>query len=170
MPTWDPDDPTSANLHSAFIPFDLISLTAPDNAAQQALFKSLNQDIVLATNPPDATVEVIDAMYAGGALDQIIGFSVPGWSSDNEQQEVYAGVVAPSCRSCHISQGPTNIAWDDGADFKSVGAFIASYVCNLHVMPHALVTHNRFWLSTGPHQPLLLHDFLGIDSGCVPEP
>jgi len=170
VPTWDPADPTSANLGSAFIPFDLVSLTTPNNAAQQARFKSLNRDIVLATNPPAATQAVIDAMYAPGgtAASQNTGFFVSGWAStaratptDPNEQEVYAGVVAPSCRSCHISQGPTDIAWDVGATFKDTsGSFIASVVCDQHVMPHALVTHNRFWLSTNPHQPLRLHDFL----------
>jgi hypothetical protein len=41
-------------------------------------------------------------------------------------------------------------------------------------MPHSLVTHNRFWLSVGPHQTLMVHDFLngtdlpgtGVGSSC----
>ena len=50
-----------------------------------------------------------------------------------------------------------------GGRFSPAGGDIAQYVCDDHTMPHALVTHNRFWLSANPHQPQLMHDFLNFN-------
>jgi hypothetical protein len=204
VPTWVSADPTTANLNAAFIPFDITGLTTPKSPQQQAKMKALNQDIVCATNPPPATVEVIKEMYraptdpasiaacnGGTSPNQNEFFHVAGWAStaratptDPNEREVYARVVGVSCRMCHISQGPSDIAWDTAAGFTNYGASIGGnpdtsppfpgIVCDAHKMPHSLVTHNRFWLSVGPHQPLLMHDFLnganlpgtGIGSSC----
>ena len=101
------------------------------------------------------------------AGNQQIGFFVPGWADPNQSTpnlpskvEVYGKLVTPSCRSCHVSQAPSSITWANATDFQNAQGSIASRVCVQHVMPHALVTHNRFWLSTDPHQPLLLNNFL----------
>jgi hypothetical protein len=168
VPTWNTANANSANLNSSFIPFDLGNFTIVpylqtssastiSQASEEANFKSLNQDFVLATNPPSATQEVINAMYAGGSPTQIPNFVVSGWSSD---PQTYTKVVAPSCRSCHISLGRSNIAWNSALQLSNDALSVAYYVCTSHQMPHAKVTHNRFWLSTNPHQPPILSAFL----------
>jgi hypothetical protein len=175
-PTWNVTNANSANLGSNFIPFDFLSFELPTvtlpsgttinlRTDQEADFKALNQQIVLATNPPTPTVDVINRMYAGGSTTQITNFVVTGWQAGQapnvaNQETTYRSVVAPSCRSCHISQGPSTVNWDRASQLSGYGTFIESIVCGQHKMPHAVETHNRFWLSLGPHQPQVLEDFL----------
>jgi hypothetical protein len=91
---------------------------------------------------------------------------------------MYGTVVTPSCRGCHTNQGPSNVSWATASEFNNFAPLIDSVVCSNHVMPHSLVTHNRFWLSANPQQPLRLHDFLNgadplgtgtaADCTCIP--
>jgi len=167
-------DNASVDMGSRFIPFDLTSLFLlnPNGAVNQTALRKLNCDIVKNAAPSPELDAVIASMYGPGCSgNQIIGNAVPGWqdaaaSTPNlpNKQEVYAKLVTPSCRACHLSQTPSSITWAEAQDFSNFGPTIADLVCNRHVMPHALVTHNRFWLSTGPHQPLLLHNFLNGNS------
>jgi hypothetical protein len=118
--------------------------------------------------PSPELLEVLEGMYGPGCTgNQQVGFAVPGWDDPvagtpnlPNKEEVYAKVVAPSCRACHVSQTPSDITWATASAFEGSGGFISSLICNQHVMPHALVTHNAFWLSTNPHQPLLMHNLL----------
>lgn len=163
-------DNASVDMGSRFIPFDLTSLFLLNinGAANQTALRKLNCDIVKNAAPSAELDAVIASMYGAGCSgNQIVGNAVPGWqdaaaSTPNlpNKQEVYAKLVTPSCRACHLSQTPSSITWAEAQDFSNFGGTIADLVCNRHVMAHALVTHNRFWLSTGPHQPLLLHNFL----------
>lgn len=116
-------------------------------------------------------------MYGGSGYPlatQVEGFGVSGWNGSSgavSEQDIYRDIVGPSCRTCHISQGPSNIAWNDADQW--IPGFIGSIVCRQHVMPHAIVTHNRFWLSLGPHQPLSLNQYLnaqqsGSADDCAP--
>ena len=134
---------------------------------QEDDFKKLNLEIVAATNPPDATVEVLDEMYAGGVTHQITDFVVPGWrgtTSAANQEAMYRGVIAPSCRACHNSLA-SNITWNTAAQME-VKRFVTQHlVCRTHQMPHAVETHNSFWLSSTPHQPLVVRDFLTALNG-----
>lgn len=181
-PAWVTNDFESANLGSNFIPFDIPGFTLPTvsgtdyKVEQQAEFKQLNTEIVAETDPSAAILEVVEEMYGGPGYplsDQVEEFVVDGWNSSSgtvSEQDVYRDVVGPSCRTCHASQ-PSSIAWDD-ADQWFPG-FVGSLVCSQHVMPHAIVTHNRFWLSLGPHQPLTLNQYLdSLSSGsaddCAP--
>jgi len=167
VPAWT--DGESADLGSRFIPFDLASLFMlnPNGAQNQNALRQLNCDIVRNAAPSQELLDVIESMYgAACAGNQQLGNPVSGWDDPNpstpnlpNKEEVYAQIVTPSCRACHVSQAPSTITWAEAADFEASGG-LASLVCNQHVMPHALVTHNRFWLSTGPHQPLLLHNYL----------
>jgi hypothetical protein len=159
----------SVDMGSRFIPFDLTSLFMlnPNAAAKQTALRKLNCDIVKKAAQNTDLDQVIDSMYANCTGNQLIGNAVPGWADANastpnlpNKQEVYAKVVTPSCRACHVSQTSSNITWSTAQEFTDADSFISSIVCSSHVMPHALVTHNRFWLSTNPHQPLLLHNFL----------
>lgn len=177
VPTWDPNNPSTANLGSSFIPFDLTGLHTPVysgtdyKVTQQDEFKRLNTEMVWETGNLNAIREVIEKMYGGAGFplnDQVEGFAVAGWDvlnplgtavTEPTPRDTYAQVVGPSCRSCHITQAPSGIAWDDRSQWVG-NSFIASLVCNSHKMPHAIATHNRFWLSTAPHQPIVMHDFL----------
>jgi hypothetical protein len=173
-PIWNIENANSADLGSAFIPFDLNSYELPKVqvpnvlrdllADQQDDFKKLNLEIVAATNPPDATIEVLDQMYAGGtATNQITDFVVPGWRGTQvapNQETTYRSVVAPSCRGCHMSQARSDIAFNTAEQMKIRRYTAGGLVFCSHQMPHAVETHNRFWLSSNPHQPLVIADFL----------
>lgn len=168
VPAWT--DAASADLQSRFIPFDVVSLFMlnENGLTNQTKLRQLNCDIVRNSAPSPELLEVIEGMYGAACTgNQQVGFAVPGWA-DNvastpnlpNKQEVYAKVVTPSCRACHVSQTPSNITWATSTAFDASGGFISNLICNQHVMPHALVTHNIFWLSVNPHQPLLMHNFL----------
>ncbi|MGA9997517.1 MAG: hypothetical protein WBP93_19030 [Pyrinomonadaceae bacterium] len=166
----------SGDLGSHFIPFDLLNMYPVQNLSQDTV-RELNCDIVRHAPPSAELEEVITSMYASTCVvqgqGQRTGYPVPGWydyAGTPSKADVYANVVAPSCRSCHLSQSPSNITWADAQTFLGYGGIISSLVCTKHAMPHALVTHNRFWLSTSPHQPLLLNDFFaanGISTDCI---
>ena len=170
-PAWTP---TTANLGSNFIAFDLRSLTTPTyngtnyKSTQQVVFRQLNQDHV-AKATSKAVLDVLAEMYAGGGT-QDENSEVGGWSSTSgtpSPHDFYRDVVAPSCRGCHMSQDttpaggpsptPTFNDWDQKSELQT---FATSLVCQQQVMPHALITHRRFWLSAGPHQPGLFHDYM----------
>jgi hypothetical protein len=182
---------SNVNVNARFLPFDLqgfgfVPDTTPNFPAltkgnQQDEFLRLNQEIVLVTQPGVAIEEVINAMYAGGVTSQDENSVVTGWdptSGTDPEEAVYRDVIGPSCRTCHIALGRSDIDWREASEVFGRRATIAAFVCNSHIMPHAVVTHNRFWLSVGPHQPLALHDFLngasapgsGIGADCVPPP
>lgn len=182
VPTWS--GPASVNLGSQFLPFDLTSFELPtvdhDNspgtppknfkADQQTRFKRLNIRMVLATNPVPSIRRVVEKMYGasvGGTTfprasqDEsfVIDSPPPGWTASRRDEEMYRTVVGPTCRTCHIAQG-ASISWDQASTFKGYGTMVASYVCELHVMPHALMTHRRFWLSVSPQKPVRLYAYL----------
>lgn len=164
-------DRQSVKLGSKFIAFDLAAYTIVDGidpafnkAAQQANFKTLNNNIVKATNPGAPIVELIDSMYLNGVLDQREGFSIVGWNGNGARKALYQNVVGPSCRMCHASQPQTNIAGIDirftaAQQFIDIGNAVAARVCTEHVMPHAFATHDTLWGSIGPHQPAELISF-----------
>jgi hypothetical protein len=198
IPTRDINDFETADLKSNFLPFDLTGLTTPIHngidykETQQEEFKKLNTEIVKEAGNTPAILEVINKMYDEPGFppaDQIEGFVVAGWDNESRPtptdpnqprepspKEVYITVVAPSCRTCHIAQR-SDIAWNMASQWRSGReGQIAYYVCESHVMPHAFVTHNRFWLSDNPHQPEQLHNYpnggqcigIGTGSSCAP--
>jgi hypothetical protein len=181
-PTWS--GASSVNLGSQFLPFDLTSFDLPtiddDNnpatppknfkASQQSEFKRLNVQMVLATGPVPPIRRVVEKMYGARVGETsfprttqneqfVVADPAPGWSASSSDRSMYRTVVAPTCRTCHIAQG-SSIAWDQASIFKAYDPLIASYVCSLHVMPHALMTHRRFWLSVSPNRPARLYTFL----------
>jgi K319L-like, PKD domain len=186
QPIWNTSNANSADLGSNFIPFDLRNFTIVNylqassgnvisESGQQPNFKHLNEDYVWNATPSAATKEVIDGLYGAAAgtnpplpsANQVPPFTVSGWTGTSispNQEETYKEVVGPSCRSCHISQ-PSYLWWNTAAQFKGFAIIIEPRVCQQHVMPHAKVTHNRFWLSLGPHQPPILAAFLANTGG-----
>jgi cytochrome c5 len=167
---------TNANLHSNFIAFDLRGLTTPVfggtdfKAAQQAEFKRLNKDMVLSTRPGRSIRSLIERMYPGTEVTQNESVQVPGWkqtSGTPSPRDFYRDVVAPSCRTCHYSQdssqggspSSTQTDWDQVSELAKFADSAAAFVCQLQQMPHALITHRRFWLSDHPKQKRLVRLF-----------
>jgi mono/diheme cytochrome c family protein len=179
-PDWSP---THGNLHSNLIAFDFRSLTTPKivlppattpvdfKATQQATFKRLNKDMVLASLPGRPIRSLIERMYPGSEVNQNENVQVPGWKKKTgspSDRDVYRDVVAPSCRTCHYSQDssddptPTKtvLDWDQSSELGQRAAETAIFVCTAQLMPHALITHRRFWLSDAPKQKRILRAFL----------
>jgi hypothetical protein len=172
-PLWDKNDANSANLNSRFIAFDVGSFrdgfpaaayNGHDQSSEEPKFKTLNQDFVWNTNPPQALRDIIIGMYGapppGGSTPQNTSFIVSGWPGSGIAAQTYTDVVGPSCRNCHTSLAPSSLDWTTSTKFEMRAPAIDNAVCTFHYMPHSKVTHNRFWLSLAPHQPPILNTFL----------
>ena len=165
-----------------FLPFDLKSFRFasknPHNplsrAAQEPIFKRLNQ-IVLNTAlfTTAAAVALISGWYGppGGGLllDTFQDDFIPvGWDTDDNTRQLYLRVVAPYCRSCHITDSNPALRFATFDDFASFKTFIYNDVCrqNPNPMPNAEQTAKIFWRSSARSQLLnrMLYRF-----GCGPE-
>jgi mono/diheme cytochrome c family protein len=159
-------DREDVKLDSVFIPFDTTFYAFPpppnDEAspAVQAAIKSLNEEIVLATDPGPTITEIITGMYSGpDPAVQFKDFVVSGWDSQPIDRGMYADVVAKTCRMCHASSPFPELLFEASSGFVNLLGSIETRVCTNHVMPHAQVTHNIFWSSVGPHMPAQLQVF-----------
>lgn len=190
VPAWTTSNANTADLTSKFIPFDIREYTftptpynSHDKTSESPHFTSLNQNFVLATTPPTATIDAIAAFYAAGPTQDenalVCGWrdvSVTGCTATSvvaNQAQTYQKVVASTCRSCHLSQAPSTIDWTTAQKYKNAAGLIGYAVCTGHYMPHAKVTHNLFWLSTSPPLPPILKTFLnsasaGAGANCGP--
>lgn len=176
-------------LGSEFLPFDIHNYTfaaAPfDKSSQQAAFKTLNEQIVLSTNPSEHTQLLIAEMYDGdngfAATDQeeLLVVSDPAapaandrWSAQPSKVEMYKHVIGNACRTCHVTNPVPSLHFTNAKQAIDILGQIEGRVCSEHVMPHAKVTHDLFWLSVDdqttpgiePHQPGVLQAF-GDDFG-----
>ena len=153
-------------LNSKFLPFDVSLYTfasAPfDCASQQAAFKTLNETIVKDHPPNAAIAEVITEMYAGGST-QDDDFVVAGWDDGlptvSIDELMYQEVIAPSCRTCHLSNtfvASPSLAFNDTSHVEQRLGAVEIRTCGELVMPHAKVTHKLFWESQNLHQPGVL--------------
>ncbi len=141
---------------SQFLPFDLDNfgysgIAGFVKADQQGKFRDLNLR-VKDTSPLTSIVDLINGWYPGGLGNQITSFVPPGWVAPPAHADLYSRVVKPACRTCHIAQDGV-INWTQYSDFDSYSWFMRYLVCQGRVMPHAVVTFNRFWLSQNPNQP-----------------
>ncbi|MBK6690192.1 MAG: hypothetical protein IPG45_37350 [Deltaproteobacteria bacterium] len=149
---------------ASFLPFDLenfgfvqptggVVLPGPvyTKDGQQEEFRQLNL-MVRATNPPAATVELIDGWYGG-----LVGLQTPGTVQDptfvpagwSTEPVAYRAAIAPYCRTCHVAlatPGKPTIDFNTSAELGGA-ALAESYVCSSHIMPHADVTRRLFWAS-----------------------
>ncbi|MCI0601875.1 hypothetical protein L0156_02580 [bacterium] len=144
---------------SQFLPFDLDNfgysgVVGFRRQDQQNKFRDLNLR-VKDTNALASITDVIDGWYPGGAGNQITSFVPPGWTTPASHADAYSRVVKPACRTCHIAQDGS-INWTQYTDFDNFSSFIKTLICQQRVMPHAIVTFNRFWLSQNPNQPATL--------------
>ncbi len=180
--------PTAANqgnMGSRFIAFDLASYgysgfaASFSRASQEEAFRLLNQGVLENTNPSAAQQELIPGWYGGpGGVDTVgrtvtDGFVPTGWSA---QPTLYTDVVRTSCRTCHVDRdapldwnlfsGGSIFTDNAGTGFKQNGPIIQPYLCELRIMPQALVTYVNFWSnSTSVSSPNRLHELQtsGID-------
>lgn len=183
------------NMGSRFITFDLASYgysgydPSFGRNAQEEAFRQLNQGVLESTNPSAAQQELISKWYGGGngidtaGTTQIDTALPAGWSSVTPipgasiaPSTLYADVVRTSCRTCHLDRDPP-IDWNlfSGGDiafnytasgFKQNGPIIQPYICELRIMPHALVTYVSFWSnSTSANLPNRLSELqnAGLD-------
>lgn len=174
VPTFASRD--DVKLGARFLPFDVAGFTFPnisgwDKASQQTEFEALN-NMVKATEPSgSAIVEVIDGMYPSPGVDQVDDFVVAGWNGSALEQDFYREVNARTCRTCHVAndfvvdlpgvgagQDP-RLDFRRSSDVKQLLGQVEQRVCQQHVMPHALRTHDLFWTSVGPHMPAQLQTF-----------
>jgi hypothetical protein len=152
--------PGNPNQSSQFLPFDLdafeySAISGFRRQDQEGKFKTLNQR-VQDTGPNNAITQLITGWYVGNSPTQISTFvPAPGWTGSVAQSDLYSQVVKPSCRTCHVAQDGV-IDWSLYSDFNTRASFSKLLICTQRVMPHALVTYNRFWLSQTPNQPAAL--------------
>lgn len=170
-------------LGAEFLPFDLHNFTfaaAPfDKASQQAAFKTLNEQVVLATNPGQATQLYVAEMYDGdngvpantqeelAVVDDPTAAAGDRWSAQPPKQEMYKHVIGNACRTCHATNPTPSLVFINAKQAIDILGSIEARVCSQHVMPHAKRTHDLFWLSTNrpdtpivdPHQPGVLEAF-----------
>ena len=169
-----------ANGNARFIFFDTKSFGYSGLGAQftengqKGPFRELNRSVRDRTNVSPATAEVILGWY-NNPPPAVPSPTLPNADLDGSfvpanwvpEASLYSDVVKPACRSCHATRdGAVSwSAWDgpnpnDG--FKE-NSSIYNFVCNARLMPHAVITYNKFWLSTSPHMPNALAD-AGLDS------
>lgn len=173
-----------AKLGSEFIPFDLHNFTyaaAPfDKASQQAAFKTLNEQMVLGTTTGPHVQLFVAEMYDGDngvpstTQEELLVVSdpvapAPGdrWTAQPPGQEMYRHVIGNACRTCHATNPVPSLQFVNAKQVIDILGNVETRVCAQHVMPHAKVTHDLFWLSADrpdtpavdPHQPGILEAF-----------
>jgi len=142
-----------------FLPFDLDNFdydpTVPSRsrAAQNTMFYMFNQGVKeVATNygyPTGTTIRrQIDNWYPYGNSYFVQG-QIPGWQTAEEKDSLmYAKVVRPYCRPCHMTF-PANLPYtfDSVTKFNEVKGSAYSEVCKYLGMPHAQQVARQFWQS-----------------------
>ena len=149
-----------------FLPFDPASFrysTDPrfTRAAQEQAFRRLNE-LVARTSPPPATAELLRTWYGDvtvpgrtAATDAIPA----GWDRTAADRLVYREVVAPYCRTCHVSFPDDARDFSTAARFRSLEGLVLVHTRGndaasdasrraSHRMPHAERTLEKFWASS----------------------
>lgn len=164
----------SGTQNARFLPFDREGLSTSSTVNtqlgdQESQFRALNQVVFFteylryqyhgqpaglplgSSNEDLALIETTLGFYAasGGLLNTSStfdsDFTPSGWA---DNPGLYASVVAPYCRSCHIAQ-PASKSFTSLTQFTGFKNLIQKYVCakDTLVMPHAQRTYHRFWAS-----------------------
>jgi hypothetical protein len=147
-----------------FLPFDQTAFLDRGSftlGSQQEQFRQLNE-FVKGTAPPLGMSTIINGWYQNkvNTVNQPFdgSFVPPLWKQTPGAARVYSDVIAPYCRTCHVSQEPASGGIDflRASDTENLRALILANVCNIHKMPHAQQTLIRFWKS-GARAQLLGH-------------
>lgn len=167
---------TKNQVHDAFLlPFDLSAFrfysSDPENPLSRALqdinvFWHLNRMVFLSrlgNNLSGAAAEVMSGWH-GVPFNQGFfndDFIPGGWKQTRNAQQLYRRVVAPTCRSCHISH-PT-LTFGTFEQFNSLRSLIYEDLCRSHAMPNAEQSTKVFWRSDARPQFL---NRMNIQFGC----
>jgi hypothetical protein len=168
-----------------FLPFDLFSfrysadpgLTQTD---QLEKFRALNLH-VYNTDPSPAIKDLLVGMYSStsGPVAGTVAndaYVPEGWQVITDPtperiraaKQIYAEVVKPYCRTCHISRTAPANDWLSYENFVAFKSTIDTRVCGFtHDMPNAVETQKNFWRS-----PARAHLVAGLgltDTDCPPE-
>jgi len=137
------------------------------NNTEKAAFKNQNL-IVKGLNPGDTIAtqpikDLIAGWYPGASIEQNNSFTPSGWTGA-PKQGLYDNVVKTSCRTCHVAldanPSSSGIGWTSYDQLELRQSVIGSFVlCDMRIMPHAVITYRNFWLSASPHRPAILRDF-----------
>jgi hypothetical protein len=64
---------------------------------------------------------------------------------------MYRNVVGKTCRTCHVTNPFPSLRFDQATQMIDNLGSAEVRVCEQHVMPHAKVTHDKFWKGVGPN-------------------
>jgi hypothetical protein len=172
----------SANLGANFLAFDannylFSSANGLTEVAQSEAIFRLNE-LVVKTNPPAATQNLIHGWYASGSKLQDKAYVPPVWRAAAATMpgadKFYLEVVGSSCRTCHAAMRD-RFDWDTGLSgqpqllsYKGSSKICgggADLVSNAS-MPNALASHDRLLTKTRTDSDLaaLMRNFLGCDA------
>jgi hypothetical protein len=142
-----------------FLPFDTCAFAFSSEpgytlADQQHAFQQLNL-LVWITQPEDrgggGITEFLEGVYREG--NQPFGTDIQDetwvpsiWQGSLALEQTYLEVAKPYCRACHLSRVTRAGDTLNPRLLQSAGAFACAP--NLHLMPHAERTQNRFWESS----------------------
>jgi hypothetical protein len=191
--TFLPNDAGTREVKGAqFLPFDLryaldfYSTTGSRSRAdQEAKFKVLNR--IVATTDLYALTDaktLLNGFYGAGPgvdLDPFglawpsptfkDGWAPAGWQNPSEQgRQLYRRVVAPYCRTCHISHPNPILSFGSYDLFRGFAGRIHKAACkdrDQNIMPNAEITSEAFWRSDARAQ--LVQRLNASFPGCGPE-
>ncbi|MCW1914295.1 proprotein convertase P-domain-containing protein [Luteolibacter sp. GHJ8] len=149
------------------------TLTVLDHAgADTGTINRFSLHITTRTSPPappgsDAVVDLIHGWYQTPNLAKPFNeaFTPEGWAppyAPAEAVQLYHGVVAKSCRACHVMQTDRapHLDFSTYQKFDVLRALVKSEVYERGRMPMAKRTAEKFWKSFDPSQSEMLADWI----------
>lgn len=171
--------------HAHFLPFDLEhafgyysgkASNPRSRAAQEPLFRTLNLIVTKtdAYQKPDVNL-IMNGFYGVGEGGSPVqwqekfhdGFLPPSWNGSVDARRLYKKVVAPYCRTCHITHNSLTLG--SFQNYVDNQFSIRDAVCKergADIMPNAETTLRRFWHGDGRAQLVSR----GNGPGCGLEP
>lgn len=166
------DTTAHAVTNARFLPFDPAAFDFSATpvltfASQQEAFRNLDR-LIMSAGATDAVGELVTGMFGGPAYDE--SFVPSGWSTTASDRRVYREVIAPYCRSCHVSfqRGAGDSGTFASADsLRRAASSVVSRICGAGPkgMPAAEATARDFFAS--PARGLLL-TWLEAPGACAP--
>lgn len=176
-PTDRPPGTDRATVRDAFLlPFDLSAFrfysSDPENPLSREaqdinVFWHLNRMVFLSSlgAKSEAAAEVISGWH-GVPFNQRFfddDFIPGGWRQGKHTRQLYRHVVAPTCRSCHISNAKKGLTFGTFEQFNLFRALTYNDLCRTHSMPNAEQSTKVFWRSDARSQFL---NRMNIQFGC----
>lgn len=168
------DAATNAVLGARFLPFDPASFAYPVRSdltllAQEEKFRRLNR-LVGNAAPTAGVREMIEGMFPVNNTPYNPAFVPSGWSATRADARAYSDVIAPYCRSCHVSfaNGPADpLAFPTAESVRSRATAVMARLCGAGPlgMPAAEQTTLTFFDS--PARAVMLQ-WLGQPGACAP--